>query len=122
MVRRILLAALMTIALEYVASVTSIATCSGSMRRPPHRRRWPTPARPPRRRWRGPRLSQHNAEALAAATDRDGLRNLHTAALERIARDNPGDASVLLRYAEALATDRRFDEAAQVFARVADAR
>ena len=122
MVRRILLAALMTIALEYVAFCyvhrdllwfdapaaaqapvgDTRATAEAALARP--------------------RLSRHNAEALAVATNRDGLRDLHTAALARIARDNPADAGVLLRYAEALATQRRFDEAARVFARVAEAR
>lgn len=122
MARRLLLVALLTMALEYVAfryvhrdllwfdapasahaSVTDTrATAEAALARP--------------------RLSRHNAEALAVATNRDGLRDLHTAALARIARDNPDDASVLLRYATALATQRRFDEATRVFARVAEAR
>jgi Flp pilus assembly protein TadD len=122
MVRRVLLAALMTMLLEYVAfcyvhrdllwfdapaaAQASVAVTRATAEAALARQR----------------LSRHHAEALAVATDRDGLRDLHTAALARIARDNPGDAGVLLRYAEALATQRRFDEAVQVFARVAEAR
>jgi len=122
MARRVLLVALMTMALEYVAFcyvhrdllwfdapaaaqaavADTRATAATALARP--------------------RLSRHHAEAVAVATDRDGLRDLHTDVLARIARDNADDASVLLRYAEALAAQRRFDEAARVFARVAEAR
>lgn len=69
-----------------------------------------------------PYLSRHHTEALVAATDRNGLTDLHVAALARLVRDNPGDASVLLRYADGLRRQGRLDEAARVFARVAAAR
>jgi hypothetical protein len=68
-----------------------------------------------------PYLSRHHAEALVAATDRQGLIDLHVAALARLVRDNPGDVSVMLRYADGLRRQGRLDEAARVFARVAEA-
>ncbi|MGV3516496.1 MAG: hypothetical protein ACO1TH_05370 [Luteitalea sp.] len=68
-----------------------------------------------------PYLSRHHAEALVAATDRPGLIDLHVAALARLVRDNPGDVSVMLRYADGLRRQGRLDEAARLFARVAEA-
>ena len=68
------------------------------------------------------RLSRRHTEALVRATDRDGLRDLHVAALQRLAEDHPGDAAILLRYAEALRNEGRLAEAERAFLRVAEAR
>lgn len=69
-----------------------------------------------------PRLSRRHAEALVRATDRDGLRDLHLAALFRLAQDHPGDPEVMLRLAEALRQQGRLDEAARQFSRVLELR
>jgi hypothetical protein len=67
------------------------------------------------------RLSRRHTEALVRATDRDGLRDLHVAALHRLVGDHPGDAAILLRYAEALRREGRLAEAEIAFTRVAEA-
>ncbi len=67
-------------------------------------------------------LSRRFAEALATATDRDGLRDVHLATLARLARDHADDPAVLLRYADQLRLQGHPQEAARVFTRVAEAR
>lgn len=67
-------------------------------------------------------LSRRFAEALATATDRDGLRDLHLATLARLADDHSDDPAILLRYADQLRLQGRPHEAARVFTRVAEAR
>lgn len=68
-----------------------------------------------------PKLSRRYAEAIVRATDRDGLRDLQLVTLARLAEAHPDEAGVLLRYADALRRAGRLDEAARVFARVAEA-
>lgn len=65
-----------------------------------------------------PRLSRRHLEALIRATNRDGLRDLHLAALARLAKDNPGRPDVLLRYADALRLQGHLDQAARTYSRV----
>ena len=69
-----------------------------------------------------PTLSRHHAEALLRATDREGLRAEHLATLERLTLAYPDEIDLHLRYAEALRLDGRLEQAARVFARVAEAR
>lgn len=68
-----------------------------------------------------PKLSRRYAEAIVRVTDRDGLRDLRLRTLARLAEAYPDEAGVLLRYAEALRQEGRLEEAAQMFARVAEA-
>jgi hypothetical protein len=69
-----------------------------------------------------PKLSRRYAEAIIRVTDREGLRDLRLQTLTRLAEAHPDEAGVQLRYAEALRAEGRLDEAARVFARVAEAR
>ena len=68
------------------------------------------------------KLARRYAEAIVRATDRDGLRDVHTAALARLAAEHPDDVDVQLRYADALRVEGRLDDAAAIFARVVEAR
>lgn len=69
-----------------------------------------------------PQVSRRHLEALARATDRDGLRDVHLATLTRMAEAYPEDVDVLLRAADALRLHGEYDKAADLFARVAEAR
>lgn len=68
-----------------------------------------------------PALSRWHAEAIIQATDRDGLRDIRLAALDRLATAHPTDVDLQLRYAEALRLDGQLAAAAGLFARVAGA-
>jgi hypothetical protein len=65
-----------------------------------------------------PHLSRRHLEAMIRATNRDGLRDLHLSALSRLAKDNPAQPDVLLRYADALRVQGHLDEAARTYSRV----
>lgn len=68
------------------------------------------------------RVSRRHLEALAHATNRDGLRDVHLATLIRMAEAYPDDIDVLLRTADALRLQGQFDKASRLYARVAGTR
>jgi len=68
------------------------------------------------------RPSRRHLEALLRATDRDDLRDIHAAALLKLAEREPNDPHVRLRLAESLRRAGRLDEAARVFAQIAESR